>query len=82
VQIIVQEGEASVSLTAPIQAPDSNLRSSTVTTIIGPVKVFYRDYEIVKIEAKDGELEVLPTVIGAVSWLAKGQRYQLKPAGQ
>lgn len=77
-QILVQEGEASVSLTTAVQAPDENLRTSSVTIITGPVKVFYRDFEVVRVEARDGALEIMPSALGAISWLRKDRRYQLK----
>ena len=78
--IIVQEGEASVSLVTPIQAPDDSLRSNTITNFVGPIKVYYRDFEMVQVEARDGMLELLPAAVGAISWLTKGRRYQLKPS--
>jgi hypothetical protein len=77
-QIIVQEGEASVSLVTPVQAPDDSLRSTSLQNVVGSVKVYYRDFEIVRIEAREGMLELLPACIGAVSWLRKGRCYQLK----
>jgi hypothetical protein len=77
-QILVQEGEASVSLTTAVQAPDEHLRTSSVTIITGPVKVFYRDFEVVRVEARDGALEIMPSALGAISWLRKDRRYQLK----
>jgi hypothetical protein len=43
------------------------------------VKVFYRDYEIVRIEAREGAMEIMPAAIGAITWLKKERRYQLKP---
>jgi hypothetical protein len=76
--IIVQEGEASISLVTPIQAPDDSLRTTTITNLVGSVKVYYRDYEVVHVEARDGVLELLPNSVGAISWLQKGRRYQLK----
>ncbi|HLA80435.1 MAG TPA: hypothetical protein VJP78_02225 [Thermoleophilia bacterium] len=76
--IIVQEGEASISLVAPVQAPDDNLRSASISNFTGPVKVYYRDFKVVHVEAREGALEFLPTSIGAISWLQKGRRYQLK----
>ena len=76
--IVVQEGEASISLVTPIQAPDDSLRTTTITNLVGPVKVYYRDFEIVHVEARDGALELLPNSVGAISWLQKGRRYQLK----
>ncbi len=76
--IIVQEGEASISLVTPVQAPDDSLRTTTITNLVGPVKVYYRDFEVVHVEARDGALELLPNAVGAISWLQKGRRYQLK----
>jgi hypothetical protein len=76
--IVVQEGEASISLVTPVQAPDDSLRTTTITNFVGPVKVYYRDFEVVQVEARDGALELLPATIGAISWLQKGRRYQLK----
>lgn len=76
--IVVQEGEASISLVVPIQAPDESLRTNTVNSLTGSVKVFYRDFEVVHVEARDGALEVLPAAIGAITWLKKERRYQLK----
>jgi hypothetical protein len=80
VPIIVQEGEASISLLAPIQAPDDSLRTNTLQTVVGSVKVFYRDFEIVRVEARDGNLELSPAVIGAIAWSKKDRRYQLNPS--
>lgn len=77
-QIIVQEGEVLVSLTAPIQAPDESLRTTSVHTVSGPAKVYYRDMEMIRIEAREGNLEILPGSIGAVTWIKKDRRYQLK----
>jgi hypothetical protein len=79
VQIIVQEGEACVSLLAEVQAPDDSLRTNTLQVLVGPVKVFYRDFEIVRVEARGGDLELLPGAIGAIAWIRKDRRYQLKP---
>jgi hypothetical protein len=79
VHIVVQEGEASVSLVTPIQAPDDSLRTSTTNAVVGPVKVYYRDFEIVLVEAREGLLDIAPTAIGAINWLRKDRRYQLKP---
>ena len=79
--IIVQEGEASVSLVAPIQAPDDNLRTIATHNVVGPVRVYYRDFEIVRVEARDGALEITPAVLGAVCWIKKERRYQLKAGG-
>ncbi len=78
-QVVVQEGEASVSLTMTIQAPDDSSahhRRSIILT--GPVKVFYRDFEVIRVEARDGALEILPTAVASITWLRKDRRYQLK----
>jgi hypothetical protein len=77
-QIIVQEGEVLVSLTSPIQAPDESLRTTSVNTVSGPVKAYYRDMELIRVEDREGNLELLPTIIGAVTWVKKDRRYQLK----
>ena len=77
-QIVVQEGEVLVSLISPIQATDDNLRTTTVQTVAGQVKVYYRDHEVILIEARDGNLEILPSSVGAISWVRKDRRYQLK----
>jgi hypothetical protein len=77
-QIIVQEGDASVSLVIPIQAPDENLRTTTVSSISGPVKVYYRDFEVVRLDAREGALEILPSAIAAITWTKKDRCYQLK----
>jgi hypothetical protein len=77
-QIVVQEGEASVSLTMAIQAPDDSLRTNSLSVITGPVKVYYRDFEVIRIEAREGALEVTPAVVASISWLRKDRRYQLK----
>jgi hypothetical protein len=76
--MIVQEGEASVSLVAPIQAPDESLRTTTAHSVVGHVKVYYRDFEVVLVEAREGALEIMPAAIGAITWLKKDRRYQLK----
>ncbi|NLE10370.1 MAG: hypothetical protein GX630_02585 [Actinobacteria bacterium] len=81
-QIVVQEGEVQISLMQPIQAPDESLRTNTVHSISGPVKVYYRDHEIIRIEARDGNLEILPAAVGGITWISKGRRYQLKVGGQ
>jgi hypothetical protein len=78
VQIVVQEGRALVSLVTPIQAPDENLRTTTVQSLSGPVKVYYRDHEIIRLEARDGALEVPASAIGGITWVEKDRRYQLK----
>ena len=77
-QIVVQEGEASVSLTMSIQAPDDSLRTNSFDVITGAVKVFYRDFEVIRIEDRDGALELTPAVVASISWLRKDRRYQLK----
>jgi hypothetical protein len=77
-QVIVQEGEASVSLTLTIQAPDDSLRTNSFDVITGPVKVFYRDFEVIRIEAREGALELTPAAVASISWLRKDRRYQLK----
>ena len=77
-QIVVQEGEASVSLTMAIQAPDDTLRTSTLSILTGPVKVFYRDFEVIRVEARDGALEITPAAVASITWLRKDRRYQLK----
>ena len=81
-QVIVQEGEVQVSLVTPIQAPDDSLRSNTVHSVTGPAKVYYRDLELIRVEARDGNLEILPAAIGGLTWITKGRRYQLKVGGQ
>jgi hypothetical protein len=78
VQIVVQEGQALISLVTPIQAPDENLRTTTVQSVSGYVKAYYRDYELVRLEARDGALEVMPAAIGGITWVQKDRRYQLK----
>lgn len=77
-QLIVQEGRAIVSLMAPIRAHDEVLRTNTFSEMTENVKVFYRDYEIVRVEMRDGTIEVLPQAIAGVFWIEKGRRYQLK----
>ena len=61
-----------------IQAPDDNLRTNSFDVITGAVKVFYRDFEVIRVEARDGALEITPAVIASISWLRKDRRYQLK----
>ncbi len=77
-QIIVQEGEVLISLTSPIQAPDESLRTTSVHTVSGTAKVYYRDMELIRVEAREGNLEILPSSIGAVTWVKRERRYQLK----
>ena len=52
--IIVQEGRAVLSLVAPIQIYDDSLRSQTVAEFSEDVKAYYRDFELVRIEARGG----------------------------
>ena len=80
-QIVVQEGEVLISLISPIQAPDESLRTTTVHSVAGQVKVYYRDHEVIRIEAREGALELLPSAIGALTWVKKDRRYQLKVGG-
>jgi hypothetical protein len=77
-QVVVQEGEASLSLAIPIQAPDDSLRTTSVSLLTGPVKVFYRDFEMIRVEARGGALELLPSAVASITWLRKDRRYQLK----
>jgi hypothetical protein len=77
-QVVVQEGEASVSLTMVIQAPDDSLRTTSLNILTGPVKVYYRDFEMIRVEARDGALEIMPHAVGSITWLRKDRRYQLK----
>lgn len=77
-QIIVQEGNATLSLAEPIQAQDEALRSTSLREMTEDVKVFYRDYEIIRIEARAGTIEVLPPAVAGIFWLEKGRRYQLR----
>jgi hypothetical protein len=79
-QIVVQEGDVLISLVSPIQAADENLRTTTLQSVSGPAKVYYRDHEMIRIEVRDGALEILPQAIGAVTWVKKDRRYQLKLA--
>lgn len=80
-QMIVQEGDASISLVTPIQAPDENLRTTEVSTVVGPIKVYYRDFEVVRIDAREGMLEITPAAIAAITWTRKDRCYQLKSGG-
>ncbi len=81
-QIVVQEGEVLISLVSPIQAPDESLRTTSIHTVAGAAKVYYRDQELIRIEAREGALEIMPTAIGALTWVSRGRRYQLKVGGQ
>ena len=67
-----------MSLTIAIQAPDDSLRTSTLNILTGPVKVFYRDFEVIRVEARNGALEITPAVVASITWLRKDRRYQLK----
>jgi hypothetical protein len=77
-QIIVQEGNAIISLAQEVQAHDDSLRSITIKEMSEPVKVFYRDYEMIRVEVRDGAIEVLPSSVASIFWIEKGRRYQLK----
>jgi hypothetical protein len=77
-QIIVQEGKAILSLAQDVQAHDECLRSITIKEMSEQVKVFYRDFEVVRVEVRDGAIEVLPPAIASIYWVDKGKRYQLK----
>lgn len=77
-QIIVQEGRAVLSLSAPIQAPDEALRTTSIHELTDDVKIYYRDYEVIKAEAREGTIEILPSSLVGVFWVEKGRRYQLK----
>jgi hypothetical protein len=77
-QVIVQEGRAIVSLLAPFQAHDDSLRTTNIREMTEDVKVFYRDYEMIRVEARDGMIEILPSAISGIFWIEKGKRYQLK----
>ena len=61
-----------------IQAPDDSLRTNSLNVVTGPVKVFYRDFEVIRVEARDGALEITPAVVASITWLRKDRRYQLK----
>jgi hypothetical protein len=76
--VIVQEGKAIVSLMAPLQAHDEALRTTNIREMTEEVKVFYRDYEMVRLEARDGAIEILPAALAGIFWIEKGRRYQLK----
>lgn len=80
-QIIVQEGRAILSLVAPIQVHDEALRSTSVSEFSEEIKAFYRDFELVRIEARDSLLEVQPGNVASIFWVEKGRRYQLKTSG-
>ena len=80
-QIIVQEGDASISLVTAIQAPDENLRTTEINSVVGPVKVYYRDFEVVRVDTREGSLEIMPAAIAAIAWIRKDRCYQLKSGG-
>jgi len=77
-QIIVQEGTAILSLSQEVQAHDDSLRSITIREMSEPVKVFYRDYEVIRVEVREGAIEVMPGSIASIYWIDRGKRYQLK----
>lgn len=70
-----------MSLLAPIQAPDENLRTATLSIVVGPVKVYYRDFEVIRIDAREGSLELTPPAIASIGWIRKDRCYQLKSGG-
>ena len=80
-QVIVQEGKAIVSLTSPIQAHDEALRTTNIREMTEEIKVFYRDYEMVRVEARSGTIEILPQAVAGIFWIEKWRRYQLKVGG-
>lgn len=80
-QVIVQEGKAIVSLISPIQAHDEALRTTNIREMTEEIKVFYRDYEMVRVEARGGTIEILPQAVAGIFWIEKGRRYQLKVGG-
>jgi hypothetical protein len=77
-QIIVQEGRAVLTLISPIQAHDEALRSTALRELTEDVKVFYQDYAIVRVEARDGTMEVPAHALAGLVWVEKGRRYQLQ----
>ncbi len=77
-QIIVQEGEASVSLVTPIQAPDDSLRTTNVQHVLGQVKVYYRDFEVYAWKRARGAWSCSPPSSGH-QLVAQRPCYQLKP---
>ena len=77
-QIIVQEGTAILSLSQEVQAHDDSLRSITIREMSEAVKVFYRDYEVIRVEVREGAIEVMPSSIASIYWIDRGKRYQLK----
>lgn len=79
-QIIVQEGRAIVSLVVPVRAYDEALRTATYSELTEEIKAYYRDFELVRVELRDGAMELSPAAVAAIYWLEKGRRYQLKLA--
>jgi hypothetical protein len=79
-QIIVQEGRAIVSLRYPIQTHDDALRTTAINELTDEVKAYYRDHELIRVEMKDGAIDVVPSAIAGLFWVEKGRRYQLKAA--
>ncbi|HZK48215.1 MAG TPA: hypothetical protein VFD74_01265 [Thermoleophilia bacterium] len=77
-QLIVQEGRAVLSLVTPIQVNDDSMRSQTVSEFSENVKAYYRDFELVRVEGRDGQLEIQPANVASIFWVEKGRRYQLK----
>ncbi len=77
-QIIVQEGKAILSLAVPIQAHDESLRTTTMQELTEEVKVYYRDYEVIRVECRGGDLEVIGSALSGIFWVEKGRRYQLQ----
>ena len=77
-QIIVQEGRSMLSLVSPMQAHDDALRTTTIHEMTDDVRVFYQDYALVRVEAKNGDIELNGSAIAGIFWIEKGRRYQLK----
>ena len=77
-QIVVQEGDGLVSLMAPIQAPDESLRTSTVHTVAGRLKAFYRDQELIRVEVREGAMEIPAAAIGALTWVSNGSGFKVE----
>ncbi len=47
-----------ISLIAPFQATDDSLRTNSFQSVAGQAKVYYRDHEVILVEARDGALEI------------------------
>jgi hypothetical protein len=77
-QVRVQEGRAMISLTCGIQAQDEALRTTSLHELTEDVKVYYRDYEMIRVEVREGAMELLPGAVAGLFWIEKGRRYQLK----